>query len=189
MGGSGMNPLFWIDFYKSDHVSQYPPDTEQVWSNWTARSSRVEGQNSVRWFGLQAAIKEILMREWQRCFFLVPLDVVLREYRELIAAALGIPNPRTDHIEHLHRLGYLPLDIWALPEGTDVPIGVPMTVITNTCSRAYWLPNYLETVLSAHLWKPTTSATTAKRFRDLFVRHARAFGEKDLGFVDWQGHD
>ena len=39
----GLNPLFLIDFYKVGHVSQYPPDTTQVWSNWTPRSTRVPG--------------------------------------------------------------------------------------------------------------------------------------------------
>ena len=186
-----MNPLdalSLIDFYKVGHVSQYPADTEQVWSNWTARSTRVPGQSSVVFFGLQAFIKEILQERWNE-FFRAPLSDIVHDYRVLIGATLGIAEPRTDHIEYLHRLGYLPLDIYALPEGESVPIGVPMLVITNTDRRAYWLPNYLETVLSAHLWKPITSATTAQRFRKLFLDHARRFGERDLSFVNWQGHD
>jgi nicotinamide phosphoribosyltransferase len=184
-----VSPLFLIDSYKHGHAQQYPPDTQQVWSNWTARGTRVPGQEHVVWFGLQAAIKDILLRQWQEGFFDVPLRRVLEDYTDLIRATLGVPEPQTAHIQQLHRLGYLPLDIWALPEGSRVPIGVPMLVITNTDARCYWLPNYLETVLSAHLWKPTTSATTASRFRALFIRHAQAFGEKDLSFVDWQGHD
>jgi nicotinamide phosphoribosyltransferase len=183
-----IDALALIDFYKVGHVSQYPPDTQQVWSNWTARSTRVEGQNSVIWFGLQHALK-LLTERWQKSFFDRPPEQVLREYRELIRATLGIAEPRTDHIETLWELGHLPLDIYALPEGTEVPIGVPMLVITNTDDWCYWLPNYLETILSAYLWKASTSATTASRFRKLFIRHAQAFGEKDLSFVDWQGHD
>jgi nicotinamide phosphoribosyltransferase len=182
------NPLFLIDSYKHGHVHQYPEGTQQVWSNWTARSTRVEGQDFVVWFGLQAAIKEILLGAWEP-FFTTSRARIVREYKALLEATLGIKNAPTEHVEYLHSLGHLPIDIWALPEGASVPIGVPMLVLTNTDDRCYWLPNYLETVLSAHLWKPTTSATTASRFRELFIRHAKAFGETDMAFVDWQGHD
>lgn len=184
-----MNPLFLIDFYKAGHVSQYPPGTTQVWSNWTPRSSRVECADGVVFFGLQYFIKEILLKEWQSGFFDVPLPLVLQQYRELIAATLGLQNPRTDHIESLHNLGYLPLDIWALPEGVSVPLRVPALVISNTTPDSFWLPNYFETILSNILWKPCTSATTAQRYRRIFTRYANEAGEKDLGFVDWMGHD
>lgn len=183
-----MNALFYIDFYKQDHVRQYPADTEQVWSNWTARSSRIPGQAHVVFFGLQYFVKEILQRQFN-VFFCTPLECILKEYREVMQATLGVADPKTDHIEYLHKLGHLPIRIYALPEGTKVPIGVPMLVITNTDPRCYWLPNYLETVMSAHLWKPSTSATTASRFRALFEKYATEFGEKDLSFVPWQGHD
>jgi nicotinamide phosphoribosyltransferase len=184
-----MNPLFLIDFYKVGHVSQYPEDTTQVWSNWTPRSTRVPGQDSVVFFGLQYFCKEILQREWDQNFFRQSLNTVLAEYRELIRATLGVENPKTDHIEALHGMGYLPIEIYALPEGVSVPLRVPALVITNTDPRFYWLPNYLETILSNILWKPCTSATTAQAYRRLFLKHARAAGETDFSFVDWQGHD
>lgn len=183
-----IDPQYLIDFYKVGHVSQYPSDTQQVWSNWTARSSRVPRQDHVRWFGLQRALK-YLDRDWQEHFFGYCWPEVEEPYKELIRATLGVKEPRTDHLEALWKLHYLPLDIWALPEGAKVPLGVPMMVITNTTPDSYWLPNYLETHLSSMLWKPSTSATTASRFRQLFIRHAQQFGEKDLSFVDWQGHD
>ena len=137
-----MNPLFLIDFYKVGHVSQYPAGTTQVWSNWTPRSSRVDGQKSVVFFGLQYFIKEILQHEWNHNFFHRPIGLILDEYREVIKATLGVDNPRTDHIAELHKIGYLPIEIYALPEGTSVPLGVPMLVITNTHPSAFWLHNY-----------------------------------------------
>ena len=183
-----MNPIFYIDFYKVGHVIQYEPGTQQVWSNWTARSSRT-GRNSVVFFGLQYFVKKYLIDEFYRGFFNRPLYSVLSEYREVISKTLGVQNPKTDHIEYLWNLGYLPLDIYALPEGDTVPIKVPSVVITNTDPRCYWLPNYIESIMSAILWKPSTSATTAQDYRKLFLKHARAAGESDFGFVDYQGHD
>jgi nicotinamide phosphoribosyltransferase len=182
------SPLFHIDFYKTGHASQYPPDTQQVWSNWTARSSRIEGETHVRWLGLRAFIQNNLMR-WKPAFFEQSWYLIEAQYREFMLATMGQQEPKLDHIRALWELGYLPLDIWALPEGLKVPLGIPLLVITNTHESAYWLPNYLETAMSNALWKATTSATMASRFRALFIKHAKAFGETDLSFVDWQGHD
>jgi nicotinamide phosphoribosyltransferase len=183
-----MNPIFYIDFYKVGHVIQYAPGTKQVWSNWTARSSRT-GRNSTVFFGLQYFLKKYLIEEFDYYFFGTPIDMVLTNYREVIKKTLGIENPKTDHIEYLHNLGYLPLDFYALPEGVTVPIKIPSIVVTNTDDNCYWLPNYIESVMSAILWKPSTSATTAQEYRKLFTKHALRSGETDLSFIDWQGHD
>jgi nicotinamide phosphoribosyltransferase len=183
-----MNPIFLIDFYKHGHVIQYDKRTKQIWSNWTARSSRT-GRQSVAFFGLQYFIKKYLIDEFHYNFFCRPLYVVLSEYREVISKTLGIKDPKTDHIEYLHNLGYLPLDIYALPEGDTVPIKVPSIVVTNTDDSCFWLPNYIESIMSNVLWKGSTSATTAQEYRRLFIRHALRSGETDLSFVDWQGHD
>lgn len=37
-----------------------------------------------------------------------------------------------DHVEALHDLGYLPLEIRALPEGSRAPMKVPVLTIRNT---------------------------------------------------------
>lgn len=184
-----MNPFFWTDFYKIDHISQYPKDTEQVWINWTPRSSRVEGTEGVVFFGLQYFIKEFLTHIWDTHFFHRPLSALLKEYREVIQSTLGVQEPRVDHMIELYQLGYLPIEIYAIPEGFSTPLGCPAMVITNTVPEMFWLPNFLETILSAMLWKCCTSATTAQRFRRLFVKKALEAGETDLSFVNWQGHD
>ena len=183
-----INPLYLIDFYKVGHVSQYPGDTEQVWSNFTPRSSRT-GLNKVVFFGLQYFIKEILINEWENQFFKKPLHQILTQYRVVIKATLGVSDPKTDHIEALWNLRYLPIDIYSIPEGYSVDLKTPVLVMTNTDPRFFWLPNYFETILSNILWKPSTSATTAQAYRRLFIDAAKRVGEKDFSFVDWQGHD
>ena len=184
-----INPMLLADFYKVGHISQYPADVTQVWSNWTPRSSRVDGQDRVVHFGLQYFIKDYLQRRFAQGFFGRPLDEILASYRDVVHACLGVDNPRTDHIEWLHALGYLPIDIYSIPEGFSTQLGVPSMVITNTQPKAFWLPNYLETMLSMVLWKPSTSATTAQRFRKIGKKWAMAAEEKDFSFLDWQFHD
>jgi nicotinamide phosphoribosyltransferase len=183
------NPIFYIDFYKVGHVQQYQKNVRKLWVNVTPRSTRVEGAKGVIWFGLQAFMKEILIDQFQRNFFNRPWKLVESEYVEVIRETLGDATPKIDHIKALHQLGYFPLDIYALPEGTMVPFGVPCAVLVNNKDEFFWLPNYLETMMSNYLWPACTSATTALDYRKIFVKAARAAGETDLSFIDWQGHD
>lgn len=179
-------PLTNIDFYKADHRSQYPKGTELVFSNWTPRSSRIEEVDNVVFFGLQYFVKEYLVNRWNRDFFERSKDEVVGRYaRRMTNAGIAI---EVDHIEALHDFGYLPLEIRALPEGTEVPIGVPMFVMWNTEPDFFWLTNYLETTMSSIVWGPCTSATLALRYRRILERWIERTGG-DPAFIDWQGHD
>lgn len=76
----------------------------------------------------------------------------------------------------------------ALDEGTRVPMRIPFMTIQNTHPDFGWVTNYLETQLSAELWKPMTTATTAFEYKRLLTKAAKQTGT-DLAFVPWQGHD
>lgn len=189
-----LNPLTQSDAYKHGHVFQFSPGTEVVYSNLTARSAKLKNvpddmfHGGTIFFGLQFFIKDFLQGWWQREFFEKPHDEVVKRYQRRMDTSLGKGAVTTEHISQLHRLGYLPIVIKALPEGTIVPIGVPMLVIYNTDKRFAWLTNYLETALSAYIWKTITTATTAFSYRKLLHRMALATGG-DTEFVKWQGHD
>lgn len=181
-------PVLLADFYKIDHVRQYPEGITRVYSNWTARKSRIPSIEKVVVFGHQYFLID-LMNEFNTSFFNVPWNEVETEYVRVISSTLGIKNPKTDHIKALHDLGYLPLKIFGIPEGYSVNVGIPSLVIYNTVDHAFWLPNFLETILSLKIWKPYTSATIALQYRKIGMDWARAAGEKDFGFVDYQFHD
>lgn len=181
-----MTPLTAIDFYKADHRSQYPGGTEVVFSNWTPRGSRRADVDRVVFFGLQYYCKEYLVSRWRRDFFEQPKEAVVSKYKRRLTNA-GI-SVECSHVEALHDLGYLPMEIWALPEGTRVPLGVPMFVLWNTVPEFFWLTNYLETSLSSVVWGPCTSATLARRYRDVLENWIAKTGG-DPEFIGWQGHD
>ncbi len=182
------NPVFLIDFYKFGHIDQYPKDVKRIWVNFTPRSTRVEGEKGVIFFGLQRFIKKVLMEQFNLHFFNRPWSQIEHDYKLVMKKTLGV-NARTDHIRQLWNYQSLPLDIYALPEGVFVPLGVPALVMVNNQDWAFWLPNYIETMMSNNLWHGCTSASTAHRYRRVFLKHAKAAGETDFGFVDWQGHD
>ncbi len=183
-----INPLFAIDFYKADHRRQYPEGTEYIYSNFTPRKSRLPGVDKVVFFGLQYFIVDYLLNSWQHLFFMRRKAGVLEQYKRLMDYSLGKDTIDIKHIEQLHDLGYLPIKIKALPEGSLVPIGVPLLTIVNTHPDFFWLTNYFETVLSAYLWKPITSATIAYEYKKLLIRYANKTGAP-LDFVKFQAHD
>lgn len=176
-----------IDFYKADHRSQYEPGTELVFSNWTPRRSRIEGIDRVVFFGLQFFIMEYLQNRWNRTFFAQPRDEVIADYYRRMHGA-GLPIS-VEHLGELHDLGHLPIAINAVPEGAEVPIGVPALVMWNTDPRFFWLTNYLETLMSAVLWGPCTSATIAMAYRRILDHYVVGVAGGDPEFVPWQGHD
>ncbi|MBJ7552803.1 nicotinate phosphoribosyltransferase [Marinomonas spartinae] len=188
-----MNPLTAIDFYKADHRRQYPAGTEYVYSNFTPRSSRLapvlEGfDDRVVFVGLQGYIKRFLIDTWNEHFFNQPKEKVVTKYKRRMDTSLGEGAIPVDHIEALHDLGYLPLEIKALPEGSRVNIKVPMFTIVNTLPEFYWLTNYLETSLSAEIWKICTTATVAYEYKRLLTDYAQKTGAP-MAFVPLQGHD
>lgn len=180
-------PLTRTDFYKTDHRRQYPEGTELVFSNWTPRKSRIPGVDKVALFGLQAYIIDQLINKWRTEFFEETKDRVLARYGRRLARALPAA-PSLDHVAALHDIGHLPLEIYAVPEGTRTPIGAPQFTMWNTTHDEFWLTNYIETSLSRNLWGPCTSATIAREFRNIF-RAAAGIAGGDLDFTLIQGHD
>jgi nicotinamide phosphoribosyltransferase len=175
------------DGYKAGHIFQYPEDTEYIYSNFTPRKSRTN-MDSIVFFGLQYFLKEYLLNKFSNDFFHLPEHQVMASYDRRMNNYLGKGAIPSDHIRALWKLGYLPLHIKALPEGTLVPMGVPALTVINTKPEFFWLTNMLETILSNILWLGCTSATTALMYRRTFEVFAdKTGGSKE--FIDWQGHD
>ena len=183
-----MNPLLLTDGYKVDHRRQYPIGTTLVYSNWTPRKSRIEGVDEVVFFGLQYFIKKYIIQDFDLYFFKQPKEEVVKKYARRINNYLGENLVGTKHIEDLHDLGYIPMVFKALPEGTSVPVRVPMFTMYNTLPEFFWLTNYFETLLSAVVWLPCNSATIAKQYRIVLDKYAQETSSVPE-FVDWQGHD
>jgi nicotinamide phosphoribosyltransferase len=93
------------------------------------------------------------------------------------------------HFEKLHDLGYLPINVKSLPEGTIIGEKVPMMTIYNTHPDFFWLPNFLETLISSLIWKPVHSASLAYGYKKVLLNHANKTFKDNIGFVDFQGHD
>lgn len=162
-----MNPLFLIDFYKACHYDQYPKNLTKLVSYLTPRMSRIEGEDKLIMFGLQAFIKEYLIDGFNKYFFSRDKNEVVSEYKEILDATLGDGAYSIEKIAELHDLGYLPLEIRSIPEGMRVNVKVPMVEISNTHPRFVWLVNTIETMLSCSLWHTMISANVGHMYRQI----------------------
>ena len=183
-----INPLLESDFYKQVHWNQYPKDITKVVSYFTPRMCRLNTTDHIVMFGLQSFIKEYLIEDFNEYFFNRSKEEIIKEYKHLMDNTLGEGLYGIERIEKLHDLGYLPLEIKALPEGARVPVGVPMFEISNTHPDFAWLTNAIESVISCEMWHGMISATVGTIYRDIVDRfyeetvdndvpHARALGD------------
>lgn len=186
-----ISPLLRTDSYRIMHPTLQNQVTDgkitKGYSNFTNRGSRVPGVESVVFYGLQAWLRDV-EESFNTQFFSRDVEEVLEEYRDGIDGFVDLSVFDDSHLRNLHALGYLPLEVRAVPEGTLVPIRVPSMTIENTHPDFPWLVNYLETWLSSSLWHPSTNATTAWRVRRILDKYSlETTGQTES--VDWQFHD
>lgn len=190
-----INPMLLIDFYKAVHAEMLPTKITKSVSYFTPRMSRVRMWNKVVMFGLQGFVKTYLIDYFNERFFEHPIDEVISEYERIMDASLGKGVYGLQKIKDLHTLGYLPIEIWALPEGAKVPMHVPMFCITNTHDDFAWLPQALESLISAEAWHPMLAATVGATYRDIVNKFYdetcddSVSRNKALGSFDFRGEE
>ena len=189
------NPMLLIDFYKAVHAEMLPQNITKSVSYFTPRMSRVKRWDKVVMFGLQGFIKEYLIDYFNDNFFNIPLETVMSEYTRIMDNTLGKNAYNPKKIEKLHNLGYLPIQIVALPEGTLVPMHVPMFGITNTHKDFAWLPQALESLISAEMWHIMLAATVGYTYRQIVNEYYDKTCDDDvsraraLGAFDFRGEE
>ena len=189
-----IKPQVAVDSYKLNHKAMYPEGTTKIYSNMTPRSGKIIEKiipyqvydGKVVHFGLQGLVKH-LVGLFQENFFDLPVKQAISEYSNTIGPFTGQMLDASGMIA-LHQLGYLPIEIRGLQEGSVVPYKIPVFTIKNTHPNFAWLTNYLETYFSNEYWKTATTATIARYYRKMFEHFAEKTGVGSE-FVDWQGHD
>ena len=183
------NPLLMIDGYKSSHHKMYPQGTTLVYSNFTPRSVKLMDENAkdIVVFGPQYVMK-YLHELFQNNFFNEDKVTVIAHAKHYLSSYLNT-NYDTTHFEKLWDLGYLPIKVKALDEGVVIHEKIPILTIYNTHPDFYWLPNFLETIISSLIWKPLHSASIAYAFKKILTKYANETDKDNINFVNFQGHD
>jgi nicotinamide phosphoribosyltransferase len=170
------NIILNTDSYKVSMFKQYPVGTTGVYSYIESRGGRYD---RTVFFGLQAFIKEYLLEA------ITQSDI---DIADEILTAHGEPFNRAgwQYILDKH-MGYLPVVIRAVPEGTVVPVSNVLATIENTDPECFWLTTWLETALLRAIWYPTTVATQSHKIREVILDYLEKTG--DPGLIDFKLHD
>lgn len=153
------NFILAADSYKIGQCCQYPGDTAKIFSNmvprkaWTSPEGVVIDEVCV--VGPQI-VAQILSN-------VIITDAMIDE-AEIEIVEQGYDFPRKNW-EYIRDLGYIPLQIRALKEGTVVPIGVPIMTIENTDDKCFWLTSYIESWAQDIVWEGTTVASKMRILR------------------------
>lgn len=177
------NIILMTDSYKASHYLQYPPKSQSVYSYFESRGGRF---HDVVFFGLQILLKKYLEG-------VVVTEEKIEEAEDIWAAHFGnaelFNRKGWEYILKEHG-GKLPISIKAPLEGTIVPQHNVIMTVCNTdedsLSPAYWLPNYLETLL-VQTWYPCTVATQSREMKHLLLKYLHQTGDPNA--VDFKLHD
>lgn len=170
------NLCLLTDSYKPSHHKQYPPYTEMVYSFFESRGGRWP---AAMFFGLQYFLMRYLLR--------VPTERMVNEAADILAQHFGNPAifNRGGWLK-IARQGFLPIRIRAVPEGTIVPNRNVLMTVENTDPEAYWLTNYIESLL-VQVWYPITVATQSREIRKIILAALERTG--DPAGLEFKLHD
>jgi nicotinamide phosphoribosyltransferase len=182
------NPLGLTDGYKIGHKLMLAPGTEYLYGTWIPRSLKYAAP------GIEKALSSGQQLAWmwlhdqfEENFFTQPIEVAQKFGRDM-SKYLGLPYDST-HFEDLHKLGYLPLCVKALPEGCETDPNVPHQTFVNTLPGYAWLTLYLETPVSYASWKTPTNATLALQHRRVATEWVMKTDSNNSWFIDYACHD
>lgn len=181
-----MNSILKTDFYKVTHMLQYRDNITHFTSYLTPRGSRFQSIDKMVVFGIANFVNEYLFKGFNEEFFNVEWPVVRNEVVEVLEKGLGYPQRLVNNtlvkIGALHNLGYLPIEINGLPEGSICPMQVPAIEIRSTDFAFAWVAQSIESLLSCEFWHPTMSATIAHEYAKI----AKAAYDRTVCGVDYK---
>lgn len=175
-----LNNICWLtDSYKVSHFKQYPPRTQRIYSYFESRSGAQFPD--VCFFGLQYFLETYLAGA---VVTRQKIDTAAELFRQHFG---GDVFNRTgwEYILTQHG-GRLPVVIKSVPEGMIVPESNVLMTVENTDDQAYWLTNWLETLL-VQVWYPSTVATQSRAMKQVILKYLAATG--DPGLIDFKLHD
>ncbi len=172
------NVMLRTDVYKMGHMEQYPPGTTKVYSYLLARSDKK--MPSTLFYGLQYYLKLLEVKPTQEMMdeFLV--------YRKRILGFDASQDVK-DKLSALVKLGYIPLKIKAVREGSIIPVRNVLMTLESTVPGFHWVVGFFESLL-LKVWNTCTVASYSKKLKDLCKRFADETCDDD-GHRPFQVHD
>lgn len=183
-----INPLYEADGYKIGHHAMLAPNTTREYWTWIPRSTKYlpEGIDKVMSAGQQLVVR-YLHSNFKELFFDQPIEEALKFGEDMCEYLMMDYNGQ--HFVDLHKLGYLPIKIKALPEGIFTVPNIPHMTGINTVDGYAWLGLYLETMISKLAWQLPTAATISHKFKQNALEWVKKTDSENLWLADFMNHD
>lgn len=172
------NILLMTDVYKLGHMRLYPKGTTKVYSYLCARSTKKEAE--ALFFGLQPYLKLLEKGVTQE-----DAEEFMAYYTDILGATP--PADVGEKIQSLVNLGYIPLEIKAVPEGTLIGNKNVLATVTNSVEGFHWVVGFFESLL-LKVWNTTSVATLSHKFKRLAVEMTNKTSDSDF-LVPFLVHD
>lgn len=172
------NPMLCTDVYKCGHMEQYTPGTTKVYSYLLARSDKK--MPTTLFYGLQYYLKMLTVKPTREM-----MDEFL-DYRKVILGMDASADVKKK-LDDLVKLGYFPLKIKAVKEGSTIPVRNVLMTIENTVPGFHWVVGFFESLL-LKIWNTCTVATYSKKLQMLCNKFADETCDNKL-HLPFQVHD
>lgn len=157
------NLILTCDGYKQCHHNLLPNGITNAYSYFEARKL----DEDIIFFGLQYLLKKYLVGQ---VITAEKIDYAENRVNKYIPGHKNLFNRAGwEYIVREHG-GKLPILIKAVPDGTIVNSSNVLMTIENTDNKCYWLPNFLETLLS-QVWYPCSVATTSWKMKKIIKKY------------------
>lgn len=165
------NIIIAADSYKDSHYLMIPENVENT-------NFYIEPRGGL--------FKRVMVAGFQmfgKMFLTTPIDMGdIDEAEDFSTRQNGNFNREGwEHILNEYQ-GFLPLEIRALPEGTILPVSVPIMTIKliKNDPKLAWLPGYMETLIQRYIWTACTIATNTYYIKNIIKPFVNLTVEDEL---------
>lgn len=161
------------DSYKASHYLQFPPGVTWTQSHFIPRSS---DDKEIVFFGLQTILADLKTPDRSE---VLHMGNFFEDH--------GLPFNYKGWAK-IADLGYYPIKVHALPEGTLVPIGIPCFTVESTDPETFWIERWLETQM-LRCWHMINVATISYNCRKIIWKYLEQTSEDPQSEIDFKLND
>lgn len=180
-----VNPLVRTDSYKIVHHMLYP-------DNMTSMFDYIEARVGGKWdktvfFGLQAFIKRTLLVPWT----MEDVEEADQFYNQHFPPVYANKLFNREEFEYIVNQydGIPPVKIWAVPEGSLIPVDNALVSIESTDPKCPSIVSFLETIMLRDIWYGCTVATNSYNMKKIIKYFGDLTSDNTNEWINFALHD
>ena len=183
LNSSKPNLILHTDSYKLTHHKMYDSNLKYIFSYLEARKGAK--YDKTVFFGLEFLLRKLEGTVITKKHIKEAEEIVNKHMNQTINKNVFNKEMWDYIVDNLD--GRLPLEIYAVPEGSVIPVDNVLLTIKNTDSKCACLTNYIESYLM-HIWYPCTVATVSKNCKNILTKYLEQTSD-NMNCLDYMLHD